>query len=221
MPTCMYWVLERRAADGDWEAVLSNVTLRRHPAGFATMVGATIGAPDPEFFTVMSGRPSTRRDQIDSDIEPYATPGLPKDASAYALGLLCEPMSTGGSLKKARMTDPGHIYLDDLSRIAARGHANIGPGESLSGNAPAEDYLARLNTRLNIILGRDKSAIKHINLANLEILTGQVVESFSGQLSHVGMDTMSQHTRLNLKRRLGELTPCTDGNLRLLFAYGF
>jgi len=186
------------------------------------MIGATIGAPDPDFFAVMSGRPSTGRGRINPDIEPYATPGLPEDATDYAKGLLVEPIGTGKYLKKSAMESPGHFILSDLAEMAKKGRQNIGPGESLSGNAPAEDYLARLYVRLKIIAGEDQTAVlRRTDLADQEILIGSITETLSGTVTHDGMDEMSQHTRLRLKKRLSELAPCTDENLRMLFAYSF
>ncbi len=221
----MYWVLERRAPDESWQAVVSNLSLFRGPSGGGFFAGCAISANDPAFFAVISGIETSARGRINPDIEPYAHSGLPQDASRYAIDLLAHPIRTGGALRRAALTKPGHIRLVDLQRDAAQGRDDIVPEETLSGNAPAEDYLLRLWRRLEIILGQRPSSITPdlapLNLADREILFGVVTEGFDGTLQHNDMDAMSHHTEIEMVRQLTQLAPCTPENLRLLFAYGF
>ncbi len=219
MPLCMHWVLERRALDDGWDAVLSSASLARHLDYSNASAALSLGVSDDSFFAVMSGRQSSARFHVDPDIEPFAHPGLPADASKYACDLLKEPLATQGFLRKALMEDCGHLIITDLAAAATGACSDLQANTRLSANAPAQDYLARLYLQLQIILGRTAQNATP-NLADQEILTGRVVERKAGEFANQDMDAMSHHTRLRHSKRLSELAPCTDDNLRLLIAYG-
>ena len=221
MTFCMYWVLERRTQNNTWEAVLSNVTLKRHDTTVGAMAGTYIGAYDPGAFAVLSGQVTSLRSQADADLEPFATPGYPADMSDFARGLLHDEMVADNGALVSRMQDPGHFMISRLAQSAGSGRSDVRPLENLSMDAPAADYLRRLYRRLQIVLGRKGNTLAQpINMADREVLTGRVTPLGAGGFHLDGMNNMSQHVRLRMRERKNALASCTDENLRLLIGYG-
>lgn len=217
MPTSMYWVLERQAADHSWSAVLSNLSLARHGQGRQVEAGMALGAPNPEFFAVMSGLSSKLRTRYDRDIEPFAANGMPQDISDYAKGILVHPLPTGGPLRKAPLNNHGHFRLDTLVDAASTGRQDILPYEVLPFNSPAADYLRLLQVRLSILIGLDP--YPPTGIADREILVGRAIDTYSGRIIHEGMDALSMHEKLRLHLRLTNLLPQSLKTTRFLFAY--
>jgi hypothetical protein len=218
---CMYWVLERRAQDETWEAVVSNITLKRHSTSVGAMAGTYIGAHDPSAFAILSGQETSLRSQTDVDLEPFATPGYPSDISNFARGLLHDEMEADNGTPVSRKQDPGHFMISRLARAAASGRSDVRPLENLPPDAPAADYLRRLYRRLQVVLGRKGNALAQTtNMADREILVGRVTPLGSGGFHLDGMNNMSHHGRLQMRERKNALAPCTDENLRLLIGYG-
>jgi len=218
---CMYWVLERRTQNDDWEAVLSNITLKRHSTSVGAMAGTYIGAHDPGAFAVLSGQEISMRLQTDVDLEPFATPGYPSDISDFARGLLQGGMKADNGTPISKMQDPGHFMISRLAQAATSGRSDVRPLENLTPYAPAADYLRRLYRRLQVVLGRKGNALaQSTNMADREVLTGRVTPLGAGGFRLDGMNNMSQHGRLQLRERKNALTTCTDENLRMLVGYG-
>ena len=218
MSLSMRWVLERQTRDQKWEAVLSSASLDRHDSYMEKSVALKIGAwSRSSLFAVISGLPSSGRGQTNPDLEPFADPGLPLDASPYAHQFLIDPvrMNHNHSVMQPGGCRPGHIPIEKLTQILGEGPH---PGKHhgiLSGNAPAEDYLMQILSAIEAISwGAD------YNMTDFEILVGDVTTSPGGRdYFHPTLDRLSHHARVDLRARKQRLLPCRAQTIRMLLSY--
>lgn len=111
----IHWVMERRHADGGWEAVISKFQIfeldlpRAHPL-------SQMGRRNYELFGVLSGL----RCNVPGQIRPLRTKGLPRDMSPYVRNTMEDD---------AFFHDPGHFTLQDLRRTVQSDPFGAAPDE--------------------------------------------------------------------------------------------